>query len=75
MSWRIVFRPEVEADVTTAAEWYEARQPGLGAEFVEQVIVVWNGLAENPLLNARGMRAKTFAGATRKVFLTVSFTK
>ncbi len=36
-----------------AAAWYEARQPGLGGEFVEEVIRVWHGLGENPLLNCR----------------------
>jgi toxin ParE1/3/4 len=36
-----------------AAAWYEERQPGLGGEFVEEVIRVWHGLAENPLLNSR----------------------
>jgi plasmid stabilization system protein ParE len=53
MSWRVEFAPAVEADVTAAANWYEARQPGLGAEFVEEVIRVWDALAENPLLNCR----------------------
>ena len=36
-----------------AAAWYEARQPGLGPDFVEEVVRVWNGLSENPLLNSR----------------------
>jgi toxin ParE1/3/4 len=53
MSWRVEFRPEVEQDVAEAAAWYEARQAGLGAEFVEEVIRVWDELAENPLLNCR----------------------
>lgn len=53
MSWRVEFRPEVEQDVVDAAAWYEARQPGLGAEFVEEIICVWDALAENPLLQCR----------------------
>ncbi len=36
-----------------AAAWYEARQAGLGGEFVEEVIQVWRALADNPLLNCR----------------------
>ena len=36
-----------------AAAWYEARQAGLGGEFVEEVIQVWRALGENPLLNCR----------------------
>ena len=53
MKWRVEFRPEVEQDVAAAAAWYEARQPGLGAEFVEEVIRVWDALADNPLLHSR----------------------
>ena len=53
MSWRVVFRPEVEHDVTDAATWYEARQPGLGTALVEEVIKIWDELAVNPLLNSR----------------------
>lgn len=40
MSWRVEFRPQVERDVAEAAAWYEARQTGLGVEFVEEVIRV-----------------------------------
>ena len=36
-----------------AAAWYEARQPGLGTEFVAEVIRVWDTLAGNPLLHCR----------------------
>ena len=53
MSWRVVIRPEVEQDVAEAAIWYESRQAGLGVEFVEEVIRVWDALEENPLLNSR----------------------
>jgi plasmid stabilization system protein ParE len=53
MNWRVEFRPEVESDVAEAAAWYEARQTGLGAEFVEEIIGVWEALAENPLLHCR----------------------
>lgn len=53
MSWRVEFRPEVEQDVAAAAQWYDLRQPGLGSEFVEEIIRVWDALAVNPLLNCR----------------------
>jgi len=58
MNWRVEFRPEVEQDVAEAAAWYEARQPGLGAEFVGEVICVWDALAVNPMLNSRRDSAK-----------------
>ena len=53
MSWRVEFAPAVEQDVAEAADWYESRQPGLGAQFVEETIRVWDALAENPLLYCR----------------------
>jgi plasmid stabilization system protein ParE len=53
MKWRVVIRPEAERDVIEAARWYDTREPGLGARFVEEVIGVWDSLAENPLLNSR----------------------
>ncbi len=53
MSWRVEFAPEVQQDVADAAEWYESRQPGLGEQFVEEVIGVWHALASDPLLNSR----------------------
>ena len=53
MKWRVEFRPEVAQDVAAAADWYEARQAGLGARFVEEIIEVWDALAENPTLNCR----------------------
>lgn len=58
MNWRIEFRPEVEHDMAEAIAWYESRQPGLGAQFVEEIIQVWDALAENPLLNCRRHPAK-----------------
>ncbi len=53
MSWRVVIRPEAEEDLVQAASWYESHQAGVGAEFVREVIQVWNALTENPLLNSR----------------------
>jgi toxin ParE1/3/4 len=49
MSWRVVVRPEVEEDMAEAAAWYDTRQPGLGAEFREEVIQVFDALTDNPL--------------------------
>jgi len=58
MSWRVEFARAVEQDVAEAADWYENRQPGLGAEFIEEIIRVWDALADNPLLNCRQHPAK-----------------
>lgn len=53
MNWHVEFASEVEGDVAEAAEWYEIRRAGLGVQFVEEVIRVWDALAENPLLGCR----------------------
>jgi mRNA-degrading endonuclease RelE of RelBE toxin-antitoxin system len=53
MNWRVVVRPEVEHDVSEAADWYDSQQAGLGVEFRKEVILVWDALAVNPLLNSR----------------------
>ena len=58
MSWRVEFASQVQEDVAEAADWYERRQPGLGAQFVEEIVKVWDGLVENPLLNSRRHPAK-----------------
>ena len=41
-----------------AAAWYESRQPGLGAEFIGEIIRVWESLGENPLIQCRRHPAK-----------------
>jgi len=39
MTARLVVRPAAEADIAAAAQWYEARASGLGAEFLRLVDV------------------------------------
>ena len=52
MNWHIVVRPEVERDVAEAAAWYDSQQAGLGTEFREEVICVFDALTQNPLLDS-----------------------
>lgn len=52
MSWQVVVRPEAGDDVEAAAAWYDGRQPGLGDDFVEEVLRVFDALAVNPMLNS-----------------------
>ena len=63
MTLAIVFRPEALEDALTVREWYEARQVGLGAEFVGQLSAVLNRLAEFPLTSQR------VRGETRRAVL------
>ncbi|MEW6303154.1 MAG: type II toxin-antitoxin system RelE/ParE family toxin [Verrucomicrobiota bacterium] len=53
MNWRVVVRPEAGDDVAQAAAWYDTCREGLGDEFVEEVLRVFDALTHNPLLNCR----------------------
>ena len=53
MSWRVLVRPEAEADVAEAAAWYNTRSEGLGDEFAQEILAVLDELALNPLLSRR----------------------
>ncbi|HLM68258.1 MAG TPA: type II toxin-antitoxin system RelE/ParE family toxin [Longimicrobium sp.] len=33
----LIVRPEAEADIDAAFDWYEDQEPGLGAEFIRSV--------------------------------------
>lgn len=48
MTVEVRLRPEAEQDVAEAAQWYEANEPGLGAQFVDQVQSTINTIAEQP---------------------------
>lgn len=75
MNWRVDIRPEVESDVAETARWYNSKQPGLGTEFVEEIIHVWDELAENPCTMHDVLHARTSVGVTRSDFPIVSFTR
>jgi len=49
VSHRLSIRPEAEADMTEAFEWYEERQSALGYEFLAEVHAALRAIAENPL--------------------------
>lgn len=48
MTVEIIIKPKAEDEMRAAAEWYEARRPALGFEFLEQVDVVFERIQENP---------------------------
>ncbi len=59
MNHLIRIRPEAERDVEEAFFWYEKQRPGLGREFVAELDLVYERLAETPLIFAdiyRGVR-------------------
>ena len=53
MSWQLEFRPEVSNDIVEAAEWYESREPGLGRDFVNEIMKVWDAIAVFPMIGSR----------------------
>lgn len=43
-----IFRREARADVLDAYRWYEQQEPGLGAEFCEELRATIQRVRENP---------------------------
>jgi hypothetical protein len=50
---KVTFRPEAEAETRETRDWYEGRQPGLGAAFRAALDEIFQHVAENPLLYRR----------------------
>ena len=48
MALQVVFRPQAEAEVSEACQWYETRRAGLGREFVRAVDSLVRRIATNP---------------------------
>ena len=48
MRLRIEFRPEAEAEAYKSFDWYEEREPGLGARFRDAVEEVIAAIASRP---------------------------
>jgi plasmid stabilization system protein ParE len=49
MKRELRYRPEFEGDVVEASAWYEARQPGLGKQFEQEVSLTLRRIAERPM--------------------------
>jgi plasmid stabilization system protein ParE len=41
-------RPDAAADIEEAHSWYESQRPGLGDEFLDAILVVFELLLERP---------------------------
>lgn len=48
MSAAVYVRPEARDDIEQASTWYERQRPGLGDNFLEQVLDALDRIAENP---------------------------
>lgn len=47
---RLRVRPEAEQDLEEAASWYEEQRPGLGNEFLDEVLRTFGKISEQPAL-------------------------
>ena len=41
-------RPRAAADIEDAHSWYESQRPGLGGEFLDEIVAVYAVLLESP---------------------------
>jgi plasmid stabilization system protein ParE len=48
MTRQLIIRPEAEAEMTDAFDWYEDRVPGLGSEFLLCVDAVFSAVLRSP---------------------------
>lgn len=49
MNYRLIIRPEAEADLESAKNWYEERKSGLGAKFLAAVEEGLEALVVRPM--------------------------
>lgn len=47
--YRLEAEAAVEFDIGSVFSWYEAEEPGLGLEFLDQIRLVYRRILENPL--------------------------
>jgi mRNA-degrading endonuclease RelE of RelBE toxin-antitoxin system len=53
VTWKVVVRPQADNDILTAAAWYDAQYQGLGNQFIEETLKVFDALQINPLLHCQ----------------------
>lgn len=50
MTPELIVRPEAEAEIGEAFDWYEERVSGLGSDFILNLDAAFNAILRNPLL-------------------------
>lgn len=48
MTRDLVVRPEAEAEIAAASDWYNQRRPGLGSDFIHAVNQTLTAIQDNP---------------------------
>jgi len=51
MTFEVRLRPETEKDLSDAAAWYEQQRPGLGHQFLDEILETLSKIAEAPLMH------------------------
>ena len=72
MTPRLIFRPEAEAELLDARDWYEAERVGLGAVFAAAVETTVTAVQQNPLAYPR-VRSDTRRALVRRFPYAVYF--
>jgi plasmid stabilization system protein ParE len=78
MSCELIIRPEAEADLAEAFDWYDERRAGLGDEFLAEVDAVFEKVIEHPLRFAvlyRDVRRALVRRFPYKVFFCIGDNK
>jgi plasmid stabilization system protein ParE len=63
VSWELILRPEAEAEIEEASNWYEERSPGLGAKFIGAAEMTLLAIRQNPF------QYQAVSGQLRRVML------
>lgn len=65
----IVFHPDADTELTEAAEYYEAREPGLASDFLAAVEQALHRISTNPEASQRiGRRVRRTGMAYRESY-------
>jgi plasmid stabilization system protein ParE len=48
VNWDLTLRPEAEAEIAEASDWYEQQNPGLRDKFISAVDVTLSTLGQSP---------------------------
>lgn len=51
MTLEVRLRPEAEQDISDTAVWYEEQLPGLGRQFLDEVLVAFSSIAQTPRMH------------------------
>lgn len=49
MTYKLTLKPRAENDLADSIEWYESRQKGLGAKFINHIESYLEKISQNPL--------------------------